>query len=444
MTLIAELLALSLFVLTVSCKTRVKNYRGDTDSYEKGLTTSLQDFEDIPEGQEPAFDLAIRSYDHLWDKKELSVCWENGNNHKNGQSITQQIVTAEFARVGFNFTGWKLCDGKGANIRVVVADHLWPGVDAIGNKLDNKINGMRLTFTFDRAGPTGWAYRCKVNDNYVENCIRNYALHEFGHAIGLGHEANREDSRCSQKTNASVISIGNYDENSIMNYCYNMASIQNNEKPQLSNIDVSEINKLYASVSSVEPPEQNPQPEPTPIPAPTPSPAPAPSGQDFDLTGSGNNLTASGNGLSCPTNGDNSGFKSIDNFNLSNGSVIAKISLDTGITNHTQYFGVEGPGGNLYLRLFRWGNNYQLKARHDTIDIAHKSYSPTSDRYLKISHQAAYNRVTFSTSSDGKIWTAFAFRTFTGTNDMNLIYRCGYSASTIEDIKINNVAKSFQ
>ncbi|MFK7827394.1 MAG: M12 family metallo-peptidase [Oligoflexales bacterium] len=118
--------------------------------------------------------------------------------------------------------------------------------------MNNKINGMSLTFTFDYASPSGWAYRCKTNPNYRDSCIRNYALHEFGHAIGLEHEANRSDATCSESTNQAVISIGNYDANSIMNYCNNKKYIQNNWKPKLSVMDVSEIKKLYAFNSNLD------------------------------------------------------------------------------------------------------------------------------------------------------------------------------------------------
>ncbi|MFK7827395.1 MAG: hypothetical protein AB8G05_24840 [Oligoflexales bacterium] len=120
-----------------------------------------------------------------------------------------------------------------------------------------------------------------------------------------------------------------------------------------------------------------------------------------------------------------------------------KLSLDVGISNHSQYFGIEGPGGNLYIRMFQWGNTYQLKACHNSTDLVHKSYSSGNDKYLKISHEATYNRVTFSTSSNGASWTSFGQTTFTGTNGMKLIYDCGNTASTIQNVEINNVEKSF-
>ena len=385
----------------------------------------LQSFESISKDQEDFFDLAIKSYDFLWDKKNLSVCWENANDQNDGKLITQEIVTSEFSKVGFNFTGWKTCDNRGANIRILVGDNLWPGVDTFGKNLHNRKDGVKLTFTFGQAGPTSWAYRCKVSPNYMDNCIRSYALHEFGHVIGLAHEASRLDSRCSQTTGDSVISIGDYDENSIMNYCNNMSQIQNNEYPMLSDGDIAEINKLYSPETSNQVTGQD---EVT-------------VSQDFHLTGSGRGLVTTSESLSCPANGDNSGIQSVESFDFSNGSVTVQLSLDTSFTNHSQYFAIEGPGGSLYLRFFRWGNNYQLKAGHNSADLVHKTYSSMNDKYLKISHQAAYNSVTFSTSPDGINWTPFGHRTFSGTSNMKLVYECGHTASYIQDVKVNNVVK---
>ena len=441
-TLIGKFSICSSLILVTSCAIKNKKLRETRGIVENEQTSYPQSFEEIPQ-QKTFFDLAVRNYEYLWDKKTLSVCWENNNNKNDGQTITEQIVRSEFAKVGFNFIGWKTCDNKGADIRVQVGDQLWPGVDAIGKNLENRTNGMRLTFTFDRAGPTGWAYRCKVNSNYTDNCIRNYALHEFGHAIGLAHEADRADSRCSQKTNYSVIPVGEYDDNSIMNYCYNMLAIQNNEVPRLSDGDISEIKKIYDSNDNSSDNNDNTTNNDNTSNNDN-SYNHHSSGQNFVLTGSGRGLVTTPNSLSCPDNGDNSGIQSINSFNFADGSVTVKLSLDPAFTDHTQYFGVEGPGGSLYLRLFRWGNTYQLKARHNFTDLVHKTYSVASDHYLKISHQAAYNRVTFSTSPDGIRWTPFGYRTFTGTSSMKLVYDCGNSPSYIQDIKINSVNKSFK
>ena len=429
-------------ILLTSCSIKNKNLKEDQINNQHNELTDLQFFQDFP--SEDGLNLAIRSYDWLWDKKELSVCWENGNDKNNGKQLTQDIVTSEFAKVGFNFTGWKTCDSNGANIRIEVGDSLWPRVNAIGKNLNNVTGGMKLTFTFDRAGPTGWAYRCKVNENYRDNCIRNYALHEFGHVVGLAHEANRDDSRCSQTTSHNVIAVGEYDEDSIMNYCANGTYIQNNLVPKLSDGDIAGINQLYASIGSNDNNSDNNNSDTNNnSDNNNNNSSNDQAGKDFVLTGSGNHIVASSNILACPDNGDNSGIESINSFDFTNGSVSVKLSLDTGFANHTQSFGVEGPGGILSLRLFQWGNTYQLKARHNTTDIAHKSYSSVNDNYLKISHQAAYNRVTFWTSRDGNSWTAFAHRTFTNSaNSMKLVYKCGRTPSNIQNVTINNVTKS--
>ncbi|MFK7823448.1 MAG: hypothetical protein AB8G05_04795 [Oligoflexales bacterium] len=429
-------------VLITSCAIKKnRNLEEDNSLYEKDQAINFQAFNDFP--NEEGLNLAIRNYDHLWNKKSLSVCWENDNNKNNGKAITQEIVTSEFAKVGFDFTGWNKCDSNGADIRINVGDYLWPRVSSLGKNLQNVQNGVTLTFSFDQANSGSWAYRCKINPNYRDNCIRNYALHEFGHVIALEHEANRADSFCADSTNAAVIAIGEYDQDSIMNYCANRRFIQSNLVPKLSSGDISGINDLYSSVPDATDTDTGSDNDSSDNDSSDNDSSTELSGQNFILIVSGNHLVSSTNILACPDNGDNSGIKSIDSFNFTNGSVTVRLSLDTGFNNHSQYFGVEGPGGSLFLRLFQRDNTYQLKAGQDSIDLVHKTYSPVNDNYLKISHQAAYNRVTFWTSRDGSNWIPFGYRTFTDTNNMKLIYKCGTTPSNIQDVKINNVAKGF-
>ena len=165
---------------------------------------------------------------------------------------------------------------------------------------------------------------------------------------------------------------------------------------------------------------------------------------DMIITGSGSNMTSTTNSLTCPADGDNSGMESASSFDFADGSITAKLDIDVGegSLNHEQYFGLEGPGGNLYLRLFKWGNNYQVKARHNTTDIVHTDYGSSNIKYLKIDNNAAVNRITFYTSNDGSSWTSFGNLTFSDTSNMKLIYDCGATASTISDVKINDIAQN--
>lgn len=72
------------------------------------------------------------------------------------------------------------------------------------------------------------------------------AVHEFGHAIGIYHEQDREDSTCESGVNTNnppysegARDVGNYDELSIMNYCAEKAG------PDISTGDVASSTFLY-------------------------------------------------------------------------------------------------------------------------------------------------------------------------------------------------------
>ncbi|HYX39038.1 MAG TPA: DUF4189 domain-containing protein [Oligoflexus sp.] len=188
------------------------------------------------------------SYDAKWDERILSVCWESDSSARQDlafhKTIVQETVASQYQRVGFYFTGWESCDGvASANIRIWVDAYTWPKVNAFGRHLDNRSRGVELTFDFLSAG-TGWGTECQKSAS-VANCIRNYALHEFGHVLGLKHEADRHDATCEQKTWSPGIEIGGYDTLSIMNYCNNEVDVRANRVPILSYNDVATLLEVY-------------------------------------------------------------------------------------------------------------------------------------------------------------------------------------------------------
>lgn len=183
-----------------------------------------------------------------WDTRTLSVCFETYSNSdfplERGKSIMKQAVTEAYAEVGFAFTGWDTCvSGSPANIRVFVGPRGWPRVRAgIGKELNGAEAGLAMTFDFYSG--VGWGKDC-TDATRRENCIRTTALHEFGHAIGLLHEADRDDSTCLDKGPASVSNVGAYDPYSIMNYCQNRRQVEGNVRPTLSEGDKATIRHLY-------------------------------------------------------------------------------------------------------------------------------------------------------------------------------------------------------
>ncbi|WP_141734309.1 DUF4189 domain-containing protein [Oligoflexus tunisiensis] len=185
-----------------------------------------------------------------WTQRNLSVCWEDDSRADNDleqfQNVVRDVVTSQYQRVGFVFSGWTLCSAvASADIRIWVDPKTWPKVQAFGQHIRNIPRGLHLTFDFLDAG-NGWARVCQEPEN-VTNCIRNYALHEFGHSLGLKHEADRQDAACEQKTHSPGLTIGNYDPLSIMNYCHNEVEIRGNREPVLSYNDVATLLHVYHS-----------------------------------------------------------------------------------------------------------------------------------------------------------------------------------------------------
>jgi hypothetical protein len=168
--------------------------------------------------------------DKLWDENEISVCWEDTAKGWDKQTHwVQDAIETSWGgkgkewkyRSNLDFSGWGPCSsyGKaGANIRIAVRDdNSPPHTLGLGTDLNNVTDAMVLNFAFKKYKP--WHGKCKGNNEY---CIRAYAIHEFGHALGFDHEMARVDTPKGCKAEGDGEGgnrITAWDAESVMNYC---------------------------------------------------------------------------------------------------------------------------------------------------------------------------------------------------------------------------------
>lgn len=174
-------------------------------------------------------------------------------------------VSTEYAnKTGLVFVGWGSCTSAQLTqkvIRVTFSNkHNWDSTSSVsaGGGLsmvgmssstcgtDCKGGTMRLDVSKSGAFP---AQNSRFR-NFTVTRTRATAVHEFGHAIGLMHEHEREDAGNCDRSDGSVVSesskyvyVTDYDSNSIMNYCHS------GDQTTLSQKDVEGVAYLYPSVA---------------------------------------------------------------------------------------------------------------------------------------------------------------------------------------------------
>ncbi|MGE0172071.1 MAG: hypothetical protein AB7T49_04770 [Oligoflexales bacterium] len=204
----------------------------------------------------------------LWpNPDDIPVCW------KDDFVITQafkdevrRFVTRKYGEVGFHFTGWGPCiqtDRLVVQVKIRDGQPGFPGTPNVSGLLGTKVNPVFGPVVYldhapywnkdtnePKRGVLTSILSCPAEG--ALNCIRNYALHEFGHVLGLHHEANRRDNNCKYAQHGLIDSenedgtqIGDYDSKSIMNYCQNIDDIKTGREPKLSELDVLTLKAYY-------------------------------------------------------------------------------------------------------------------------------------------------------------------------------------------------------
>jgi hypothetical protein len=157
------------------------------------------------------------------DRRVVFVCWEAATESfvKEKELVRAAIAASWQAASALRFHGWATCHEHNLGIRIRIADEA-PHTKGMGRELNGLKDGMVLNFAFKQWGSS----QCGEPQTQRELCIRAFAVHEIGRALGFVREDSKPDApaECRAKGSefpggAAGVLAGPYDPHSVMNHC---------------------------------------------------------------------------------------------------------------------------------------------------------------------------------------------------------------------------------